>query len=66
MTKKTIDLIDPPSAAELIGVTKGTLAKWRMRGEGPPFLSMGSGPRSRIKYRRADVHDWISSCLVER
>ncbi len=40
--------------AERLGITKGTLANWRWRHYGPPFLRIGG----RIEYRQIDVDEW--------
>jgi excisionase family DNA binding protein len=41
--------------AELLGLQRNTLEKWRVRGEGPPFAKFGG----RVRYRRSDVLAWI-------
>jgi excisionase family DNA binding protein len=41
--------------AELLVLTRNTLEKWRVRGEGPPFVKLGG----RVRYRRSDVLAWI-------
>ena len=43
---------------QLVGAGKSTLARWRMRGEGPPFVVVG--PRF-IRYRRSAVDAWMAS-----
>ena len=41
--------------AEWLLLTVNTLEKWRVRGEGPPFVKVGG----RVRYRRSDVLAWI-------
>jgi excisionase family DNA binding protein len=41
--------------AALVGLTRNTLEKWRVRGQGPPFVKLGG----RVRYRRSDVLAWI-------
>lgn len=44
-------------AAILLGVSASTLAKMRMRGDGPPFRKFG--PRI-VLYRKDELDKWIS------
>jgi excisionase family DNA binding protein len=41
--------------AEWLVLTRNTLEKWRVRGEGPPFVKVGG----RVRYRRSDVLAWV-------
>jgi excisionase family DNA binding protein len=43
-------------AAERLRVAKQTLARWRVEGQGPPFIRLGS----RVLYRVADVDAYIA------
>ena len=47
-------LLDETEAANELGVTRGTLANWRWRHYGPPFLRVGR----RVQYLAADINDW--------
>jgi hypothetical protein len=38
-------LLKPADAAELLGISASTLAKWRMIGRGPEFVKLGSAVR---------------------
>jgi predicted DNA-binding transcriptional regulator AlpA len=40
--------------AKKLGVSKGTLANWRWRKYGPPFLKIGR----RIEYLDSDIDEW--------
>lgn len=55
------DPLTPEQAAEMLSVKLGTLAAWRHRRVGPPFLQLA--PRS-PRYRRADVDAWLKSRKV--
>ena len=44
------------AAAEYVGVTDSTMAKWRMSGRGPKFIKAGS----RVIYDRADLDEWLN------
>ena len=48
---------DQAEAAKLLRHTERTLEKWRVRGEGPPFLKIGR----RVLYDRAAVIAWARS-----
>lgn len=45
------DLLDTVQAAELLGVSPGTLENWRAEGKGPKFRRVGR----LIRYRRGDL-----------
>ena len=45
-------------AARYVGLTVSTLAKQRLRGDGPPYSKVG--PRI-VVYARADLDDWIAA-----
>ena len=47
-------VLDETEAADEIGVTPGTLANWRWRGHGPPYLKIGR----KVTYLRNDVDRW--------
>ena len=54
--------LSPHDAAEMIGVTANTLAKWRSTGEkNLPYYKPG-----RIYYWQSDVQDFIESMMVRR
>ena len=49
-------LVDPMSAAELLGVTEGTLSVWRCTGRyNLPFVKVGA----KVRYRRSDLLEWL-------
>jgi predicted DNA-binding transcriptional regulator AlpA len=47
------------AAATYIGVSRSTLAKWRMRGEGLPYHRCG--PRI-VYYYRDEIDAWLADC----
>jgi len=56
----TTEKMRPRDAARFIGIAVSTLARMRMRGEGPPF----SKPGSRIViYDRMQIEQWLGHCL---
>lgn len=46
-------------AAEYLNISRSTLAKWRMKGEGPPFHHCGS---RLIYYLRHEIDAWLTAC----
>jgi predicted DNA-binding transcriptional regulator AlpA len=55
--RENAKLLDPPAVADLLGVKRATLATWRWRGDGPPFVRVGS----RVRYSPADLDDWLAA-----
>lgn len=53
-------LLTPKQAAERLGVSHITLARWRVQGRGLPFIRLGG----RIRYSIADIEAWIASQRV--
>jgi predicted DNA-binding transcriptional regulator AlpA len=49
-------LVQPSELAKMLGVSLSCLAKWRMQGDGPAFLKLGS----RIAYRPEAVETWLT------
>ena len=44
-------------AAQFIGMSTSTCAKWRMTGDGPPFIKPG---KRRVLYARIDLENWLN------
>lgn len=47
--------------AELLKISRRTLERMRVTGEGPPFMKAGAGKRSRVLYKQSDVTGWLES-----
>jgi excisionase family DNA binding protein len=45
-------------AAEYLGVSDSTLAKWRMRGDPPAYRKLGRI----VVYHQTDLDEWLESC----
>ena len=52
-------LLTPPEVAQLLTVTEGTLAKWRVAGVGPKWLRL-SNART-IRYRQSEIDGWLAA-----
>jgi predicted DNA-binding transcriptional regulator AlpA len=48
----------PAKAAEYLGISASTLAKWRMRGDPPAYLKLGKV----VVYNQADLDRWLEAC----
>lgn len=53
-------LVDEKDAAELLGLTRRTLQKWRTDGRGPPHVKIS---QRCVRYRVEDIEEWIESKL---
>lgn len=51
-------LMTTAEVAELLGVEKRTIERWRKGGDGPPYLMIGGT----IRYHPARVQAWLASC----
>lgn len=54
------DILDTPEAATYIRLSKPTLERLRLTGEGPPYAKLGKA----VRYRRADLDAWLASRLI--
>ena len=50
-----------PAAADYLGLTESTIAKWRMTGRGPRYIKAGA----RVLYDRADLDAWLETSKRE-
>jgi predicted DNA-binding transcriptional regulator AlpA len=50
------ELYSPKEVAELLGIHENTLYKWRVLGEGPPYLRLSS--HGRVRYERESLRAW--------
>jgi predicted DNA-binding transcriptional regulator AlpA len=46
------------TAAEYLGVSASTLAKWRMRGDPPSYCKLGRV----VVYDQTDLDEWLQAC----
>jgi hypothetical protein len=61
-TKRTNSstMLRAKEAATLIGIGPKTLANWRWRGLGPPFIKLpGKGGKGAVRYDRDTVLKWL-------
>jgi len=53
---QTVAVLAPEDVARTLKVATRTLDRWRISGEGPPFVRVG--PR-KVGYRQADLEAWL-------
>lgn len=56
----TPDILNTEQTAEYLGLSKPTLERMRLKGNGPKFAKLGSS----VRYRKADLDAWLESRLV--
>ncbi len=52
-------LYSPREAAEFLGVSVHTLARWRVLGTGPAFVKFSRAKQAIVRYRREDLERFI-------
>lgn len=55
------DHLNNQEAAQYLGLKAATLNKWRVYGEGPPFIKVGR----LVRYRRSDLDAYLSGRRVQ-
>lgn len=53
------DLLTTVEAARFLRLSVPTLERLRLSGDGPVFIKLGPGKRSRVVYRRSDLDAWL-------
>jgi predicted DNA-binding transcriptional regulator AlpA len=51
--------LNAADAADYLGVSPSTLAKWRISGGGPRYVKAGR----RVTYRLQDLEEWQNACV---
>lgn len=49
--------VKPSTAAEMLGLSRGTLANWRVEGRGPRYIKSGK----HVLYRVCDLEAWLEA-----
>lgn len=54
-----VELLTTKEAAAFLKVSEQTLMAQRVRGGGPPYAKLGSGPKAAVRYDLAKVTAWL-------
>ena len=49
-----------PQAADYVGLSKPTLERFRISGDGPAYCKLGGA----VRYRKVDLNAWLESRLT--
>jgi excisionase family DNA binding protein len=52
-------LLSTEEVAELLRVSPQTVAQWRRKGYGPPFIQ--ERPRAQVLYHREEIDRWLKA-----
>ena len=55
----TNDLMTTKEAADYVRLSKPTLERLRVAGEGPAYVKLFRS----VRYRRVDLDEWVASCV---
>lgn len=59
-------LMDASDVAGLIGMTRWAVYQMVKRGDGPPAIRIGNGPRPALRFDPRDVSMWLSSLTTKQ
>jgi len=54
-------ILNTEQAAAYVQLVPNTLEKFRIRGDGPPFMKVGRA----VRYRAADLEAWLTARTVK-
>lgn len=52
-----MEVLNTPEAARYVRLSKPTLERFRISGDGPKFLKLGGA----VRYRKVDLDAWLES-----
>lgn len=55
-----MEVLNTPEAARYVRLSKPTLERFRISGDGPAFLKLGGA----VRYRKTDLDAWLESRLT--
>ncbi len=61
MTLTSDELLTSEQTAALLGLKPKCLDVWRLRGQGPTFIKLGTKKQSPVRYKRSDVEGWLEA-----
>ncbi len=54
------EYLTPKEAAQVVRLKVRTLAKMRHQRRGPDYIKLGDSPRSRVRYPRTALDNWMN------
>jgi predicted DNA-binding transcriptional regulator AlpA len=63
-TRSRSPLLTTPEAAEHLALSPRTLESYRVRGVGPAYVRLGEGTRASVRYRAADLDEWVDAQVI--
>lgn len=57
MTAELKALLNERDVAHAVGMSLGTVRRWRLLKDGPPYLKIGAS----VRYRPSDLADWLKA-----
>lgn len=55
-----MDVLNTPEAARYVRLSKPTLERFRISGDGPTYVKLGGA----VRYRKTDLDEWLESRLT--
>lgn len=59
------EFLTPKELADLLGLSPITLAVWRSRRVGPPYIKLGDGKSAKVLYPADKLEAWLEKRLRE-
>lgn len=56
----TLTVLNTKEAADYVGLSKPTLERFRISGDGPTYVKLGGA----VRYRKAELDTWLESRLT--
>ena len=60
MMEATLEILNTREAAHYVRLSKPTMERFRLSGEGAHYIKLGGA----VRYRKADLDDWLESRRV--
>ena len=57
-------LLTTIAAAAYLGLSRPTLERLRVSGDGPPFAKLTAGPQGAVLYRTSDLDKWVAGRIM--
>jgi len=49
------------AVSKMLGISLGSLRRWRLRREGPPYIKLGAGRGGAVRYPLVALDAWLAS-----